>query len=70
MMTPTEREQVKADLQAYVARHGLSIHDLAARMKSSGRKVDAKILHRFLDRGMVVDDTVLTVYRGFVDTPA
>lgn len=69
-MTPTEREQVKSDLQAYVAQHGLSIHDLAARMKSSGRKVDAKILHRFLDRGLLVDDTVLAVYRGFVDNPA
>jgi len=69
-MTPTEREQVKSDLQAYVARHGLSIHDLAAQMKSSGRKVDSKILHRFLDRGLVVDDSVLSIYRGFVDHPA
>ena len=69
MMTPTEREQVKADLQAYVANNGLSIHDLAARMKAAGRKVDAKTLHRFLDRGLLVDDTVLTVYRGFVDHP-
>ncbi|MBL6455363.1 hypothetical protein JMJ55_08525 [Belnapia sp. T6] len=68
-MTPTEREQVKTDLQAYVAQHGLSIHDLAARMKSSGRKVDAKVLHRFLDRGLLVDDTILSVYRGFVDQP-
>lgn len=68
-MTPSEREQVKSDLQAYVAEHGLSIHDLAARMKASGRKVDAKILHRFLDRGLVVEDSILSVYRGFVDTP-
>lgn len=69
MLTPTERDRVKTALQAYVAEHHISIHDLAAQMKAAGRKVDAKTLHRYLDRGLVVEDAVLEVYRGFIDRP-
>jgi len=68
-MTPTERDRVKADLQAYVSAQEISVHDLAGRMKAAGRKVDAKVLHRYLDRGLLVEDAVLEVYRGFIDTP-
>jgi len=67
-MTPTERDQVKTALLAYVAEHHINAHDLAGRMKAAGRKVDAKLLHRYLDRGLVVEDAVLAVYRGFLET--
>jgi hypothetical protein len=66
-MTPTERERVKAALRAYVERHHISVHDLAARINAEGRKVDPKTLHRYLDRRLIVDDSVVEVYRRFVD---
>jgi hypothetical protein len=66
-MTPTERERVKAALRAYREQHHLSIHDLAARINAEGKKVDPKTLHRYLDRHLIVDDSVVEVYRTFVD---
>ena len=69
-MTPTERERVKAALRAYLDHHRISVHDLAARMNAGGRKVDPKTLHRYLDRRLIVDDSVVEVYRAFVDRPA
>ena len=68
-MTPVERERVKAALQAYLERHQLSVHNLAARINAEGKKADPKTLHRYLDRGLIVDDSVLEVYRKFVDRP-
>jgi hypothetical protein len=68
-MTPSERDRVRTALHTYVMERHLSVHDLAAEMKAAGRKVDAKILHRYLDRGLLVDDAILDVYRGFVDLP-
>ena len=68
-MTPTERERVKAALQAYLSQNQVSVHDLAARMKAAGRKVDAKTLHRYLDRGLQIDDSIMETYRAFVDAP-
>ena len=68
-MTPTERERVKTALLAYRGQHQLSTHDLAARMNAKGRKVDPKTLHRFLDRHLLIDDSVMEVYRTFVDRP-
>ena len=67
MITPSERARVKTALEAYRAAQGLSVHDLAVHMKAAGRKVDAKQLHRYLDRGLDVDDAVIEAYRGFVD---
>ena len=69
-MTPSERERVKAALQSYLTDNSINVHDLAARMKAAGRKVDAKVLHRFLERGLQIDDQIMEVYRGFVDTPS
>ena len=68
-MTPTERERVKAALRAYLEQHHLSVHDLAARINAEGKKVDPKTLHRYLDRRLIVDDSVMEVYRAFVDRP-
>ena len=68
-MTPAERERVKAALRAYREQHHLSIHDLAARINAEGKKVDPKTLHRYLDRRLIVDDSVVEVYRTFVDRP-
>jgi hypothetical protein len=68
-MTPTERDRVKAALRAYLERHQISVHDLAARINANGKKVDAKMLHRYLDRRLIVDDSIVEVYRGFVDGP-
>jgi hypothetical protein len=69
MMTPAERERVKSALQAYLERQQITSRDLAARINVEGRKVDPKMLHRFLDRHLLVDDSVLEVYRAFVDRP-
>ena len=69
LMTPTERERVKAALRAYLERHQMSVHDLAARINAEGKKVDPKTLHRYLDRRLIVDDSVVEVYRAFVDRP-
>ena len=66
-MTPVERERVKAALRAYLEQHQLSVHDLAARINAEGKKVDPKTLHRYLDRHLIVDDSVVEVYRTFVD---
>ena len=66
-MTPTERDRVKAALQAYAERHGISARDLATHINAEGKKVDPKTLHRFLDRHLLIDDSVLEVYRAFVD---
>jgi hypothetical protein len=68
-MTPTERERVKAALRAYRDQHHLSVHDLAARINAEGKRVDPKTLHRYLDRRLIVDDSVVEVYRTFVDRP-
>ena len=68
-MTTTERERVKAALRAYLERHQISVHDLAARINAEGKKVDPKTLHRYLDRRLIVDDSIVEVYRGFVDGP-
>ena len=68
-MTPTERERVRTALLAYRGQHQLSTHDLAARMNAKGRKVDPKTLHRFLDRGLQIDDSIMEAYRAFVDQP-
>ncbi len=69
-MTPTERERVKAGLRAYVEQHRISVHDLAARINAEGKKVDPKTLHRYLDRRLIVDDSIVEVYRAFVDRPS
>ena len=69
-MTPAERERVKTALQSYLTENDINVHDLAARMKAAGRKVDTKVLHRFLERGLQIDDQIMEVYRGFVDTPS
>jgi hypothetical protein len=68
-MTPSERERVKAALRAYLEQHRLNVHDLAARINAEGKKVDPKTLHRYLDRRLIVDDSVMEVYRTFVDRP-
>jgi hypothetical protein len=68
-MTPAERERVKAALQAYVKEHQISVHDLAGRMNAERKKVDPKTLHRFLERQLEIDDSIMEVYRGFVDGP-
>jgi hypothetical protein len=69
LMTPTERERVKAALRAYLEEHQISVHDLAARINVAGKKIDAKTLHRYLDRRLIVDDSIMEIYRGFVDGP-
>jgi hypothetical protein len=66
-MTPAERERVKAALQAYLQQHQISVHDLAARMNAERKKVDPKTLHRFLERRLEIDDSIMEVYRTFVD---
>lgn len=33
------------------------------------KKIDPKTLHRFLDRRLLVEDSILEVYRAFVDRP-
>jgi hypothetical protein len=68
-MTPTERERVKASLQAYLEQHRISVHDLARRINAEGKKVDPKTLHRFLERRLQVEDTIMEAYRAFVDRP-
>jgi hypothetical protein len=68
-MTPAERERVKAALQTYVKQHPLGVHDLAGRMNAERKKVDPKTLHRFLERRLEIDDSIMEVYRGFVDGP-
>ena len=68
-MTPTERERVKASLQAYLEHHKISVHDLARRINAQGKKVDPKTLRRFLERRLLVDDSVMEAYRAFVDGP-
>jgi hypothetical protein len=68
-MTPSERERVKAALRSYVDQHRISVHDLAARINAEGKKVDPKTLHRYLDRRLIVDDSIVEVYRRFVDGP-
>jgi hypothetical protein len=68
-MTPAERERVKAALLAYVKQHQISVHDLAGRMNAERKKVDPKTLHRFLERRLEIDDSIMEVYRGFVDGP-
>jgi hypothetical protein len=69
-MTPIERERVKTALLAYVEQHQISVHDLAARINAEGKKVDPKTLHRYLDRRLIVDDSIVEVYRAFVDRPS
>ncbi|WP_431285483.1 hypothetical protein ACQW02_12040 [Humitalea sp. 24SJ18S-53] len=68
-MTPGERERVKTSLQAYLAEQQVSEHELARRISAVGPKVDHKVLHRFLDRRLQVDDSILEIYRGFLDRP-
>jgi hypothetical protein len=68
-MTPAERERVKAALLAYVKQHNISVYDLAGRMNAERKKVDPKTLHRFLERRLEIDDSIMEVYRGFVDGP-
>ena len=68
-MTPVERERVKASLQAYLEHHKISVHDLARRINAEGKRVDPKTLHRFLERRLLVDDSVMEAYRAFVDGP-
>jgi hypothetical protein len=68
-MTPSERDRLKAALRAYLERHQISAHDLAARINADGKKVDPKTLHRYLDRRLIVDDSIVEVYRAFVDGP-
>ena len=68
-MTPTERERVKASLQAYLEQHRIRVHDLARRINAEGKKVDPKTLHRFLKRRLQVEDTIMEAYRAFVDRP-
>ena len=66
-MTPTERERVKAALQVQLQQHQGSVHDLARQISTVGQKVDQKTLHRFLERRLQVDDSVMETYRTFVD---
>jgi hypothetical protein len=66
-MTPAERERVKSALQTYLERQQISSRDLAARINAEGKKVDPKTLHRFLDRHLLIDDSVMEVYRAFID---
>ncbi len=68
-MTPAERERVKASLQAYLEQHRIGVHDLARRINAEGKKVDPKTLHRFLERRLQVEDTIMEAYRAFVDRP-
>jgi hypothetical protein len=68
-MTPVERDRVKAGLRAYLEQHAISVHDLAARMNAKGKRIDPKTLHRFLDRGLLIDDSIMEAYRAFLDTP-
>ncbi len=68
-MTPAERERVKASLKAYLEQHRISVHDLARRINAEGKKVDPKTLHRFLERRLQVEDTIMKAYRAFVDRP-
>ena len=68
-MTPTERDRVKAALQAYLKQHQISVYDLAARINAKRKKIDPKTLHRFLDRRLLVDDSTMEIYRAFVDRP-
>ena len=68
-MTPAKRERVKASLQAYLEQHRISVHDLARRINAEGKKVDPKTLHRFLERRLQVEDTIMEAYRAFVDRP-
>ncbi|MFC7475654.1 hypothetical protein ACFQS7_14880 [Dankookia sp. GCM10030260] len=68
-MTPSERERVKSALLTYIGQQHITSRDLAARMKDDGKKVDPKTLHRFLDRHLLIDDSVMEVYRAFVDQP-
>jgi hypothetical protein len=68
-MPPAERERVKAALLAYVKQHQIRVHDLADRMNAERKKVDPKTLHRFLERRLEIDDSIMGVYRGFVDGP-
>jgi hypothetical protein len=68
-MTPSERERVKSALLTYIEQQQITARDLAVRMNNHGKKVDPKTLHRFLDRHLLIDDSVLEVYRAFVDRP-
>jgi hypothetical protein len=68
-MTPTERDRVKAALQAYIKQHAINAYDLAVRINAEGKKIDPKTLHRFLDRRLLVEDSIMEVYRAFVDRP-
>jgi hypothetical protein len=38
-------------------------------MNAGGKRVDPKTLHRYLDRRLIVDDSIVEVYRAFVDRP-
>src|SRR4051812_24290983 len=69
IMTPAERERVKTALQAYLEPHQLTSRDLGTRIKADGKKVHPKTLHRFFDRHLLTDDSVMEVYRAFVDRP-
>ena len=51
----------------YIERQQITSRDLAVRMNIEGKKVDPKTLHRFLDRHLLIDDSVMEVYRAFVD---
>jgi hypothetical protein len=68
-MTPKERERVKAALLVHLQQKHVSIHDLAQQISAVGQKVDQKTLHRFLERRLQVDDSVMEAYRAFVDGP-
>jgi len=68
-MTPAERERVKSALLTYIDQQHITARDLAARMNDDSKKVDPKTLHRFLDRHLLIDDSVMEVYRAFVDRP-
>jgi hypothetical protein len=52
-----------------VKQHEISVHDLAGRMNAERKKVDPKTLHRFLERRLEIDDSIMEVYRAFVDGP-
>jgi hypothetical protein len=60
---------VKAALQVYREQHQISVHDLAAQINAEGKKIDPKTLHRFLDKRLLIDDSVMEIYRAFVDRP-
>jgi hypothetical protein len=49
--------------------HAISAYDLAVRINAKGKKIDPKTLHRFLDRRLLVEDSIMEVYRAFVDRP-